>query len=586
MTYSKGLGIIHFLNNHYMPRVGLFLLFVFALLTPRFGFSQASLVPVYHEVYDWLHYQRVLGNAPLYNYEALPLTRGEITTLLISIDPDNISGSDSRTRHSYLREFSIDSLRTQDSYTLLQGPDKVQERLQNGLFSQNIEPHIYVWSNEISTVAVDLFTTLSSSFVEDGNENFNSPFYMASALRTYGTISNIAGVHYEQYTIGSSSNTQTFQYIPFFGRNAKYLLNQDNMNHFEGFAGFHKDFWSFHIGRGLLKYGVGKSNNLVYSREGIPFDWLRFNINTKHFKYSLIHGFLTWSPSQVQIEGFDLLYSKTSPSRYTVHQRIQFQPAHWISFGYYDLVNYSNREFEITYLNPVNRLAIMEFEQDDQDNGFVGFEGNLRPIPGLEIYGEMLVDDLRTTGDLFRWNKRDGDIDDFKSSFARHLGATYALKSGQVLNINYQRVDPSVYAHRFELNSHSEEGFGLGSQIGPNGDELSFNFDQWFSQRSRISAGYTINRHGLNYFDSEGNFVDTGGGINDSYTIDPMTGQLIKATNFLQDNVHEWNTAYLEFVYEPWTAIKFKADITIRNITKGTQLEDLTVINFGVTIGE
>lgn len=568
-----------------MRRVGLFIFIAIISLAPQIGFTQASLVPVYHQVYDWLHYQRVLGNAPMYNYEALPLTRGELTKLLGNIDPDHISSSDNRTRHSYLREFSVDSLKTQNKKTVIQGPGKLQTRFLDLLFGES-EPHFYVWDNDISTIAVDISISPSGILVTDGDEKINSPYYTFGSLRAYGSLSNIAGFHYEQYTVSNSRNLNSFQYLPFFGRNAKYLLNKNTMNHFEGFAGFHKDYWSIHIGRGLLKYGVGKKDNLVFSREGIPFDWLRFNINTKHFKYSLVHGFMTWSPRQIQLEGYELLYSKTSPSRYTVHQRIQFQPAHWISFGYYDLVNYSNREFEITYLNPINRLAIMEFEQDDQDNGFVGFEGSLRPIPGLELYGEMLIDDLRTSADLFRWNKRDGDIDDFKSSFARHLGASYALKTGQVFNINYQRVDPSVYAHRFELNAHSEEGFGLGSQIGPNGDELSFNFDQWVSQRSRLSVGYTFNRHGLNYFDSEGNFVDAGGDINDSYTIDPTTGQLIKPTNFLVGDIHKWNTAYIEFVFQPWRSITFKTDVTFRNITKGNQLNNLTVINFGFTIGE
>ena len=52
-----------------------FILVIGLILTVQNGLSQASLVPVYHQVYDWMHYQRVRGNAPVYNYEALPLTR-------------------------------------------------------------------------------------------------------------------------------------------------------------------------------------------------------------------------------------------------------------------------------------------------------------------------------------------------------------------------------------------------------------------------------------------------------------------------------------------------------------------------------
>lgn len=558
-------------------------LFLFFLLIQQHVFGQSSLVPVYHEVYDWLHYQRVRGNAPHYNYEALPLTRGQITDILASIEPNNISANDNHVRTSYLREFSVDSLKKMNNYTLFQGDEKVLKRVRDGLFSPT-EPHIYVWHNEFSTSAVDMMYKPSATFVTDGDKTHNSPYYHAIAIRTYGTLSGIAGFHYEQYGLSNSKDMQTFRYLPFYGRSAKYLRAGISPNHLEAYAGFAKNFWSLHIGRGTLKYGVGKKDNLIFSRESIPFDWLRINIDSKYVKYSMVYGFLTWPPTNTRISGYSNLNTRTSPSRYTVHQRIKIQPAPWISFGYYDMVNYSNREFEITYLNPVNRLAIMEFEQDDQDNGFAGFEGSLRPIKGLEIYGEMLIDDLGNTNDIFRWNNKKASGGN--SLFARHLGTSYALKSGQVFNINYQRVEPSLYAHKYPLNAHTEAGIVLGSQIGPNGDELSFNVDQWLSHRSRVSFGYTFNRHALNYYDENGDFIDAGGDANTSYYLDPETGATVRATEFLEGDLHTWNRIFAEAVYEPWRGIKFLADISYRNINKGDQLNDQLIFTIGFVIGE
>ena len=110
------------------------LIFLFFLL-PHIAFSQASYVPVYHQVYDWLHYQRVLGNAPLYNYESLPLTRGQITHILAEIDVDNISSSDNRTRLSYLREFSADSLEKYKTFSFIQGDGTIISRFKKWTFS-------------------------------------------------------------------------------------------------------------------------------------------------------------------------------------------------------------------------------------------------------------------------------------------------------------------------------------------------------------------------------------------------------------------------------------------------------------------
>ena len=562
-----------------------FLLIVLTFLLHGATHGQSSLVPVYHQVYDWLHYQRVLGNAPLYNYESLPLTRGQITHILTEIEVDNISSSDKRTRHSYLREFSADSLEKYKTFSVIQGDGPIISRFKKWTFSDN-EPHIYAWKSSESNAVFDLSFNPSSTIVRDDSENVNSPFYFTSMLRGYGTYKNLMGFHIEQHGVSANSNNTTFKYLPFFGRNAKYLLNENSMEHFEAYTSFHKNDWSVAIGRGALKDGVGRRNNLVYSRESIPFDWIRINIDSKYLDYTSVTGFLTWNPIQNEVDNHPGIVSRTSPSRYTVMHKIQFQPTKWISFGYYEMVNYSNREFEISYFNPATRLALMEFEQDDQDNGFAGALGTLRPIKGLELYAEILIDDIGVTRDILKINskKRDG----INSNFAHILGGIYALKSGQVFTINYQRIDPNVYAHKFQFNTHSEAGFGLGSQIGPNADEWSFNFDQWFSLRSKLSLGFSINIHGLKYNNAEGEFIDSGGDVNDSYYIDTDTGKIIRAPvqNFLKGDLHEWNTFYGQFVYEIWRGLTFKIDASYRKMNRGEQIKDLFITTVGIKIGE
>ena len=107
-------------------------------------FAQVSLVPAQHQVYEWLHYQRVLGNAPDYNYESLPLSRGKLTELIELIPEDQLSGFDRKLRSAYLRELSPDSLAKTTTRTLLQGSkgsfgaslsDKAK------LFASLAEPH-------------------------------------------------------------------------------------------------------------------------------------------------------------------------------------------------------------------------------------------------------------------------------------------------------------------------------------------------------------------------------------------------------------------------------------------------------------
>ena len=574
-----------FLRNLKIMLKKLVFVFVFLFALPQIVFSQVSLVPVYHQVYDWLHYQRVLGNAPLYNYESLPLTRGQITKILVDINVNDISSFDKRTRDSYLREFSADSLEKYNSFSLIQGQEKIIPRFKKWIFSDD-EPHIYAWKSKESNAVFDFSFNPSSTIVSDDDKDINSPFYFTTMMRSYGTHHNLVGFHFEQHNVSYTGNNKTFEYIPFLGRSAKYLLNKQDMQHFEAYTSLHKNHWSIAIGRGTLKDGVGRRNSLVYSRESIPFDWIRLSIDSKYIDYTSVTGFLTWRPRQNEVDGYPGIMSRTSPSRYTVMHKVQFQPTKWITFGYYEMVNYSNREFELSYLNPATRLALMEFEQDDQDNGFAGILGTLRPLKGLELYAEILVDDLGVTRDILKINSKKRTA--INSNFAHTIGGIYALNSGQVLTVNYQKVDPNVYAHKFQFNAHAEEGFSLGSQIGPNADEWSFNIDQWFSLRSKLTLGYTINRHGLNYYDSEENFVDSGGDVNNSYYIDTETGKIVRAPvqDFLKGDLHEWNTFYGEFVYEIWRGLTLKIDASYRKMNRGEQIKDLLITTVGLKIGQ
>lgn len=91
-----------------MKRIpGYFLILFIAVIFSGEVFSQASLVPSYHPVYEWLYLQRVKGNLPSYDYESLPLTRSTINKYLqtLASDAQYISGKERRTLDSFIQEF-------------------------------------------------------------------------------------------------------------------------------------------------------------------------------------------------------------------------------------------------------------------------------------------------------------------------------------------------------------------------------------------------------------------------------------------------------------------------------------------------
>ncbi len=557
-----------------------FLLFFTVL--PQIGHSQASLVPVYHQVYDWLHYQRILGNAPLYNYEALPLTRGQITRLLNDITPNQVNKRDLHVRDSYLREFSVDSLKQYESNSLIQGSGKFYNRLRDIIFSDE-ELHTYVWDDDKANVAFDIFHGRGTVFVEDGDQNYSAPMYSTGGVRSYGSFKSNIGFHYEQWRAVQVGDNEAFDYIPFLSRNRKTLDGiAYNKHHLNTSIGYHKNIWSAHIGRGMLKHGVGSKDNLVFSRESIPFDWVRLNLDSKYINYIVLYGSLSWKPEigSSPLEGFEGEYSRNSPQRWIVHKKIQIKPAKWISFGFYETNVFGNRGLNLSFINPINNLSIMEWEHYDKGNGIAGFEGTLRPFNGLELYAELLIDDLGDADDIFRWRKQKAN----NSKLARHIGASYATKVGSVFTVDYQIVEPGVYAHKFILNTYSEKGFNLGSQLGPNADEISFRFDQWLSHRFRFLFRYDYGRHGYNYFDENNQFVDVGGDLFDSYKLDENLNPRVPS-KFLDGDLHRWNRYTAKIAYNPWRNIKVNAEYYFRQMLEGDRLEDISFFNFTIVVG-
>lgn len=68
-------------------------------------------MPAHHPVYDYLYYQRSVGSIPYYNYEDLPISRGEIVNYLNKIkESQSLSFSDKKTIQAFLQEFDASFL--------------------------------------------------------------------------------------------------------------------------------------------------------------------------------------------------------------------------------------------------------------------------------------------------------------------------------------------------------------------------------------------------------------------------------------------------------------------------------------------
>jgi hypothetical protein len=555
---------------------------ILLILICQSSYSQVSLVPAEHQVYDWLHYQRILGNLDRYSYETLPLMRGQIMDQLVYLRDVDLSKTDADHLDYYLREFSVDSLRNTKNNTYTQGWDKGIKNnvIKKGklLFSKQ-EPHLFAYSSEIGTGSVD-FLAGTGFVASEGSRYIDQNLFGIRkrveidniGIRMLGTIYDHIGFHLEVDNIAADTRNSLI-YDPHYRETHDAAKGSETTLYAQGFTSFKYKALSFHIGNGNIKYGLEGDESLIFRKEGGNFDWMRVNLDTKYVQFTMMHGALQGPTTNIFLPEFDSVRSRVAPQRWIAMRRVQITPWKWIQASFTEVLTYSNRPMDISYLNPIYPLRVAEYNNGDRDNPIWFIDGWIRPIRGLELYSTLGIDDLLELGDIF---KKTGKRSSEDAVINYQFGFHYALKWGIQFNGEYIHIDPYFYAHKFRFNSFDENGIILANDIGPNADQYHFSMRKWFPRRSWIELFTQRTRKGLNEIDENGELVrDVGGDIFDGQ--EPQNGDKVR---FLDGDVHEWSSIGLKAHTEPFRGINFNIEYSVRNMTKGTRIGDNSFFSF------
>ena len=532
--------------------------------------AQVSLVPANHQVYDWLHMQRVGGNLRYFSFESLPLSRGEISKLLNSLDKTQMNAIDQSQLNSYLFEFSMDSLKSVAGNTLLKGrSEKIIETWDQKwqLLKSSIEPHAYVHHDTLSTINVDYY--YGSGIVNDRDLS-RSTIYNFDGIRTYGTFFNRIGIYLEPVLVHRLNEMSSVQDIDYWGSSNGALENDNRSIYFEGMASLRYRKLSLDIGRGNLKYGVGNEESMIFRLKAPNFSWVRLKYSSKYFNYTFLHGSLDGTSGLLA----DTLNSQQAGSatlRWLSMRRFEIRPFKWINLGFTEVLSYSNRGIELAYINPIYPLRVSEFNRQDLDNPVWYLEGVIWPFAGIEMYATLGIDDLSSFSDVFH---TPGNRSNESAVLLYQAGIQLAPKGKFHLNFEYVRIDPFFYTHKFHnntfINSLKHE-IPLAREIGPNSDQLYLMLRKWLPKRGWVKADFASVRKGLNPIDQFGAVTlnaggDIGLGRNDGTTI----------VRFLSGDLHKYYTVGIEGYIEPWRGVGVSLNYRKRWVTQGSRMKNDT----------
>ena len=300
---------------------------------------------------------------------------------------------------------------------------------------------------------------------------------------------------------------------------------------------------SFFYGRDRLRWGPGRTGNLVFSGETTSFTQCRISLRlSSNILFSSLVGSLAPFP-----EKKDTLY--TAPTKwirtirsdkYISAHRLEFALSRSIQIGLHETVIFAERGLDMNYLNPLTIYFSEEHESGDQDNAMMGFDARLIPIRDVSLWTELLIDDLQF-GKL--------GTNYYSNKIGWLAGGAVAGSGSRALpvesGVEYAKLRPYVYSHFYPINSYKHWNAPLGLQMQPNSDRFStwFTWMPYHSLRFGFEGFYL--RHGANRLEDGKVKINVGGDYDHGWFKDS-----VKEAPFLDGDRQDRSQAQLWLEWE------------------------------------
>ena len=148
--------------------------------------------------------------------------------------------------------------------------------------------------------------------------------------------------------------------------------------------------------------------------------------------------------------------------------------------------------FDAQYLNPIILYRAVEQDNGSPDNAMLGAHTNVRLGRSGVVYGQLLFDE-------FKFDELFGGDGWWGNKYAWQLGWRGFDVGGAVgldLGVEYNRVRPFTYAHRFPSISYTHYSQPLAHPWGASLEELRVRASKQFSTRWRVRAVATLMQQG------------------------------------------------------------------------------------------
>ena len=319
-------------------------------------------------------------------------------------------------------------------------------------------------------------------------------------------------------------------------------------------------FLDVEIGKDEVRWGPAPGENLGLSNAAPSFDMVRLRARLGAFELVSIAGALRPcpdrpdSPTCAGVGDTAETYVVNGVTRamdrdkYLAAHRLEVAATPWLDVGFQEVLVYGDRGPSFTYLNPIMFYWAAQSYQGDKDNLMMGLDVDLHGR-GKRFYFAYVVDDLKKLR-IFS--------DDFANKFALQTGVLFVDPLGvddTDVRLEYVRIEPWIYTHKFPINTFRHFDAPLGHRLGPNSDRWQAGLGHRFHRDWAVELQLGRSRHGRNETLEDGSILNVGGDLH----LGSRAGDNREDKEFLDGSVERRTDVGGSLSLRPWTQLSVTA---------------------------
>ena len=266
------------------------------------------------------------------------------------------------------------------------------------------------------------------------------------------------------------------------------------------------------LGRIPLRWGPGRFSQLLISGKAPSMDMLKIDLSLG---------------DMVEFTGFTSTIDSDSSIWLSAH-RLDIKPLENLRIGLSESILFSAGNIDLAYGNPFVPWYPVQWNEREDDNAFLAADCSWRPVRGLLMYGELLIDDIQ-------YENNQGVPDKLGWTLGTD-GFHQGTGLGGVLE--YTAIQRYVYSQRKIVNYYLHDNRIIGCQLGPDADRVTAELS-WCGMK-----GFTARLQGNSTRQGEADVYE--GWPDTVYAGGPFPSGIVETTNRLSLDVGWYPENWLE----------------------------------------